>query len=100
MEKKLQSIRNLNHGLEEEGNEDGTDCHSVDKNNNPAHREEMRPRAEEMTCVFGSVATLQPKPWADLTKKEVEEMEEEGNETKGKAAEAKRKGWREKEILP
>ena len=76
------------------GDEDDPDCSSVDTNNNAAHPEEMRPRTEKITCDSGCVASLQPKPWADLTKEEVEKIEEGGDEAKGKAAEAKWKGVR------
>lgn len=36
VEKQLKFIGGLNHGLEGEGDDDGTDCSSVDKENHPA----------------------------------------------------------------
>ena len=89
----------LNHELGE-GDEDDPDCSSVDKSNNPAHPEEMGPHTEKISCDSGCVASLQPQPWADLTKEEVEKREGGGEEAKGKAAEARWKGVREKEPLP
>ena len=89
----------LNYELGEE-DEDDPDCSSVNTNNNPAHPEEMGPRTEKITCDSGCAASLQPEPWADLTKEEVEKIEEGGDEAEGKAAEAKWKGVRQKEPLP
>ena len=51
----------LNYELGEE-DEDDPDCSSVNKNNNPAHPEEMGPRTEKITCDSGCAASLQPEP--------------------------------------
>lgn len=48
MEKKLQFIGGLNHGLEGEWDDDGTDCSSVDEEHYPAHPKMMAPHTEDL----------------------------------------------------